>query len=548
MEEVRPTRFEEEAKRMDRSQLWNEYCGFLDMGITGYMYIQRRLMKEQIQLWTASPLGRELLDGKTPDTIDEMRDQMPLTTYADYADILLAKRSDQLCAEPAIWIQTTWEGGLRPVKLAPYTRSMLDTYRHNLVAALMMATADHRGTYNFQRGDRVLYGGAPLPYATGLLPSIANEEIRLIWLPDDNAADGLSFSERIKKGFAMGLSGGIDFFFGIGSVANYITESFGKITAGGRHSGKLNISARYAVRFLRAKYESRRDGRPIQPKDIFHLKAMFYAGTDARCYRDRLAEAWGVVPTELAAGTEFSCIGAETWEHNGMPFFPDACFYEFIPEEEMRRDREDPNYRPRTCLMDEVRAGETYELVISVLHGGAFMRYRVGDTYHCVSAGGGELPRFTYVDRVPDVIDIAGFTRITEAGVNEVLRMSKLGIGDWVMKKEFDEKDNPFLHMYVEITPEAQAHDVVVKQVLQEHLAVYFKHFDSDYHDLKKLLNMEPLQITILRFGTIAGYQRESGHTLPRINPGMLDVSGMLRYRPKFTTEFRRDPEGRRRM
>ena len=96
-----------------------------------------------------------------------------------------------------------------------------------------------------------------------------------------------------------------------------------------------------------------------------------------------------------------------------MVFFPDACFYEFIPEEEMRRNLRDPAYQPRTCLMDEIQTGETYELVLSVLHGGAFMRYRIGDMYHCISAGSSQLPLLTFVDRVPDVIDIAGFTRIT---------------------------------------------------------------------------------------------------------------------------------------
>ena len=97
--------------------------------------------------------------------------------------------------------------------------------------------------------------------------------------------------------------------------------------------------------------------------------------------------------------------------------------------------------------------------------------------------------------------------------------------------------------MYVEILPDAQINDVVVKQVLQEHLTVYFKYFDSDYSDLKKLLNMEPLQITILKYGTIAGYQREIGHTLHRINPGMLDVTGLLRYhtqpRPRGEAAYR---------
>lgn len=534
-------KFEEKLKKMNRQQLWLEYCGFLDMSLSDYMYTQRRLMEEQLTLWKRCGLGRHLLCGKDPGTIEELRELLPLTTYADYADILLAKRGDMLCDEPAVWIQTTWEGGLRPIKLAPYTRGMLDTYCHNLVASLMMATAQKKGTYNFKRGDRVLYGGAPLPYATGLLPSLANEEIKLIWLPDDNAADGLSFSQRIKKGFAMGMNGGIDFFFGIGSVANYITESFGKMSGGGHSGKKLDISVKYALRFLKAKYVSRRDGRPILPKDIFRLKALYYAGTDARCYRDRLTAAWGVIPTELAAGTESTCLGTEDWEHRGMVFFPDSCFYEFIPQEEMMQNLRDPAYRPRTCLMDEVQAGDTYELVLSVLHGGAFMRYRVGDVYRCLSAGGGTLPRFTFLDRVPDVIDIAGFTRITESGVEEIIRLSKLGIGDWLLKKEFDEHDNPFLHMYAEVTPEAQAHDAVAKQILQEHLAVYFKYFDSDYGDLKKLLNMDPLQITILRFGTIAGYQREVGRPIQRINPGMLDITGLLRYqvRPLTAGEVR---------
>lgn len=95
---------------------------------------------------------------------------------------------------------------------------------------------------------------------------------------------------------------------------------------------------------------------------------------------------------ELAAGTESTMIGTETWERNGMVFFPDACFYEFIPEEETRRNLRDPDYTPRACLMDGVRQGESYELVLSVLHGGAFMRYRIGDVYRCVSAESGKLP------------------------------------------------------------------------------------------------------------------------------------------------------------
>lgn len=533
-------RFEEKLKKNSREALWKEYCGFLDLSLEDYMYIQRRLMEEQLALWANCPLGRTLLGSKSPRTIDELRAQLPLTSYADYADVLLPKRADMLPGEPAVWIQTTWEGGLRPIKLAPYTRGMLDTYRHNLIAAMMMATARKPGEFDLKRGDRILYGGAPLPYATGLMPSLFDEDIQFTWLPDANTHSDLSFSQRIKKGFAMAMGGGVDFFFGIGSVANYITESFGKSSGG--HGSGLNISPGNAMRYARAKYISRRDGRAIVPGDVFRLKAFFYAGTDARCYKDRLTRAWGVAPVELAAGTESTCVGAEDWNRKGMVFFPDACFYEFIPEDEMRRSREDPDYLPRTCLMDEIRAGESYELVLSVLHGGAFMRYRIGDMYHCVSAGSGRLPRLSFVDRTPDVIDIAGFTRITAASVEEVIRLSRLDLGDWVLKKEFSQHDDPFLHLYLEIPPDAQAGETTTKSVLTEHLSLYFKYFDSDYGDLKKLLNMEPLEITILKYGTIAAYERQRGMPLPRINPGMLDLMGLLRQQEQPVR-----PEGRRR-
>lgn len=52
--------------------------------------------------------------------------------------------------------------------------------------------------------------------------------------------------------------------------------------------------------------------------------------------------------------------------------FPDACFYEFIPETEMYKNLDDPSYVPRTICMDEVAAGEVYEIVLTVLKGGAF--------------------------------------------------------------------------------------------------------------------------------------------------------------------------------
>lgn len=516
-------KFREKLKKMSKQQLWDDYCGFLALKLSDYMYIQNRLMAEQIKLWSASGLGKKLLNGAEPKTIDEFRRAVPLTTYDDYASVLLRKDVSMLPGEPVTWIQTTWEGGLKPIKLAPYTRGMLDVYKHNAMTIMILAASTGDCEYDIKEGDTVLYGGAPLPYATGLLPSLMDEDVTLRWLPDTNEHSELSFSQRIKKGFEIAYKTDIKYIFGIGSVSNYITESFSK--KGRSAPSGVTVSPRIAYRYMKAKYICRRDGRQMLPKDVFKIKGFVSTGTDASCYKEKLGKAWGKMPIEIAAGTESTCIGTETWEQNGMVLFPDACFYEFIPEEEMYKNINDPAYKPQTCLTDEVRKDRNYELVITVLKGGAFARYRIGDVYRCVSAGKTDaLPRFEFVDRVPSVIDIAGFTRITEKSIAEVISMSKLGISAWIAKKEYTGDNCPYLRLYVEIDPRSAETDSVSKSILTEHLSVYFKHFDSDYDDLKKLLNIDPLQITVLKSGSIAARENELGHNIKRINPPELDI------------------------
>ena len=108
---------------------------------------------------------------------------------------------------------------------------MLDSYRHNLMATMMMATAKRRGEFSFKGNERILYGGAPLPYMTGLIPSLFDEDVKCTWLPDSNAHSDLSFGQRIKKGFAMALSGGVDAFFGIGSALITLRKTFPRAAA-----------------------------------------------------------------------------------------------------------------------------------------------------------------------------------------------------------------------------------------------------------------------------------------------------------------------------
>lgn len=529
-------RFEEKLKNRSSEQIWQEYCGFLDLDLDEYMNIQNRLMAEQLSLWKKSKLGKKILEAKgirpeNIETADDFRKAFPVTTYDDYADVLLQKNGDMLPADPVIWIQTTWEGGMHPIKVAPYTKSMLDTYKRNTMACMLLGVCEEKGKINVRPDDNFLYGLAALPYATGLLPRVLEDELKVNFLPPVKEAENLSFKERNKKGFKMGMKSGIDYFFGMGSVAYFVSKSLSALTGSSGSSGKMNISPKVAIRYLRAKKRCSKENREMMPKDLFSLKGIMVAGTDCSCYKDELEEMWGIRPMELFAGTEPTCIGTETWTREGMYFFPDACFYEFIPEDEMLKSYADPEYQPRTCLMNEVVKGEKYEIVLSVLKGGAFMRYRVGDVYRCAglenSRDKTKIPRFYYIDRVPDIIDIAGFTRITERSVANAVKLSGLPIEDWVVIKEYTENNKPVMRMYVELKPECIVNSAVSRTVIKEHLTIYFKYMDQDYEDLKKILGMDPLEVNILKCGTFDYYNKHNGK-LRRINPSSHEIRTLV--------------------
>lgn len=522
-------KIDEKVREQKSASVWQEYCGFLDLSPEQYMQIQNRLMEEQIRAWSASPLGRRFLRGEQPQTIDEFLRLVPLTTYDDYADTLLQKRDELLPAPASIWIKTTWEGGMHPIKLAPYTKSMLDTFRSNAMACLILCSASGRG--KFELGRKILSGFAPLPYVTGLIGLILQQETNLEFLPPAREAANMSFSEQVKSGFKLAMHKGVDYFFSMGSIAYYISNSLTGMTAGS--GGRKLHSPPVMLRVLRARARCRRENRPMMPKDLFRLRGFFCAGTDNECYKDELEKLWGIRPMELFAGTEPTLIATETWSREGLYFFPDACYYEFLPVDEIPRMEENPSYRPATFRMDEVRAGEKYELVLTVLKGGAFARYRSGDIYSCVGIGsrqdGTSLPRFRYLDRISSVIDIAGFTRITQNSIQNAVELSRLPIQGWFASKEFNEAGHPYLHMYVEMSVLSTCTSALSRELLEEHLAIYFKYADHDFKDLKRILGMNPLEITLLACGTFDRFRRNRGYRIAAINPPQKDVAELLR-------------------
>ena len=522
-------KFEKKLKTRGKKEVFDEYCAFMDLSIEQYMQIQKSLLLEQIELWQNSNLSKNILK-KPFKHLEDFKKYIPLTTYEDYADILLKKDDKDLPAKSSLWIETTWEGGMHPVKVAPYTKAMLETFFTNMCACMLIATGKRRYDFDVKSTYHMLYGLAPLPYATGLLPLGLDNQIGVKLLPDVKTANSLSFSERNKLGFKQGIVEGIEYFFGLGSVTYYVSKSLEKMN--NSHSTsyvKLLKKPRRLIRLLKGKYPAYKEHRGLLPKDLFDLKGFVVAGTDNELYKDDLYKMWNVRPLEIFAGTEPTLIGTELYSRKGLVFFPDACFYEFILEDDLIKEKEDPSYVVPTYFMDEVEENCNYELVISVLKGGAFMRYRIGDMYRCVGLKDDKdnisIPLFKYIDRVKDVIDIAGFTRITKNSIDEVIRLSKLDIVDYIACKEI-ENNRPFLHMYVEMAKDSFISSAVCVNVLKDHLTAYFKYVDSDYADLKKILGIDPLRITILKNGTLTTYPKP----IDRINASKSQINQLLKY------------------
>ncbi len=527
-------KFQEKLHQYTKKEIWEEYCGFLNLTTDEFMNIQERLLMEQIELWSSSSLGQSILKGKNPTSIQEFREMVPLTTYEDYSNILLSKQVDALPADPVLWVQTTWEGGVHPIKTAPYTKAMLDSFKHNVISCLILATSRQKGEFDVRVTDHMLYALAPLPFVTGLLPLVLKDEIDIEFFPPVKDAVNMSFKERNKEGFKQGMKKGLEYFFGLGSVLYYVSQSI-TTTQSGSKSLKDTLSGtspKMILRYLMAKKKCKKENRELLPKDLFHLKGFMCAGTDNRCYKADLEKMWGIAPMEIFAGTEPTCIGCETWSREGVYFFPDSCFYEFIPEEELNRAIAIPDYQPRTVLWNEVVAGGIYEIVLTVLKGGAFARYRVGDVFRCTGIGSekehNSIPRFQYVDRVPQIIDIAGFTRITEKSIQQAIVLSRLPIASWTAKKEYSDNYRPYMHLYVELQRSNLINSAISIRILQDQLGIYFRYLDQDYEDLKKILGIDPLKITLLKCGTFELYERRYGKKIRPMNPEGFEINDLM--------------------
>ena len=70
--------------------------------------------------------------------------------------------------------------------------------------------------------------------------------------------------------------------------------------------------------------------------------------------------------------------------------------------------------------------------------------------------------------------------------------------------------------------------------ILKELLTTYFKYIDQDYRDLKKILGMDPLVVTILRCGTFHLYESRKGRKPRQMSTPYYEVAELLRLQDEI--------------
>jgi len=502
-----------------KDELWKKHCGFLDLSLGEFMDIQKRLMLEQIKLLGPSTIGKHFMGSKTPVSIDEFRRVTPLTDYADYAGFLTNKNEEHLPVKPFVWARTSGRSSDLGPKWIPYTHAFYEHLGDPIIAGMLMCSSNQPGDVKIERNDKFLMSSAPRPYAGGFIARSIAETLKVVYLPDLDEAEKMSFGDRVTEGFKLAMKQGLDYFAGMSIVLARMGEQFETQTNNAKPSKDLlNIFTLW--RLIRATIIAKLNKRNILPKDIWKLKGIMSGGADTGIYMDKIEYYWGRKPLEGFSCTEGGNLAMQSWNYKGMTFFPDAAFLEFIPIDEVNKNKEDPTYQPKTILMDELETG-IYELVISNFHGGIFVRYRMYDLFKVLSLGDKEintiLPQVQFYSRADDIIDIGSYLRLTERDIWETIIATGFKFIEWSANKEIID-GNPVIHLYIEFKEAPVESNEEILNILDKHFTDRFQ----EYRDIKNDLGIHPLRFTLLPAGSFNTYVKTklaAGADLAHLKP-----------------------------
>lgn len=470
-----------------------------------------------------------------PDTVEEFRKHVPFTTYADYCPDLQERREYGLPAKPAHWVRTSGYSGTYDIKWVPWSDRFTAEAEKVCAACALFGLSQYRGDINYASEHwKILYTVGSLEYASGMVGYLTQQAFNFDFLP--STVGELTFTERIRAGFTQALYEDLDGFGGLPSVLVTVGQQMQE------QPQKPDIAflrkhPKAMLRLAKGLAKSKLARRPMLPKDLWDIKVILGGGTDSAVFGKKIEEMWGKRLLEIYAGTEGGIYAAQTWDYAGMTFVPNLNFFEFIPEDEHFKWQMNHSYQPKTILLDEVKPGHNYEIVITNLHGGTLVRFRLGDMITITSRRNENLnidvPQMVFYGRADYLIDIAGLGRLTERIIWEAIENTGIPYADWTARKEVT-GDKTLLHIYIELRYQDGLREPAVAAAISRELDT----LDTKYHHNpyniyddtvapESRRDSSQIEVTFLPRGAFTNYvaQRQAegadlGHLKPpHINP-----------------------------
>lgn len=484
----------------DGERIWKKFCGFLDLSLDEYLGIQESLLMHQIDLISQSPIGKKFIPHK-PTSIAEFRRIVPFTSYENYAHHLDRQSTGFLAEGPYQWAcAEKLDGGL---KWIPFTQQALLAISRCLICTIVLACAENKGDVKIINGSRILHNLHPAPYSNTLYAAMVARQTGMRFIPNlivSNQNENRAVSERELEDY---LSSGVDIL----AVPGNILYRIGEKLANNRGQLGFNVhllSLEYIWRFISATLRSKREHRNLLPKDIWPIKGIITGGAEAIIYQDKILDYWGKKPLMIYQAPEAGIIATQVWNKGNYTFLPTSSFHEFIPEEEVLKNKENPKYVPRTLLLNQVKPGKKYELVISSFYGMPFLRYRLGDMISITAmedrATGIKLPQMTIESRAEEIITIGDFCRINEKQILQAIANTGLKYEDWCIHTG-EENGQCSLNIYIELQDN---HD---KRDLEEIIELELIKTSAEYRENRLKQESPFLRVIELPKGSFDNYR-----------------------------------------
>jgi len=526
-------------QQLTKDEIWQRYCGFLDLSMSEFMDIQNELLMDEIDLVFPSILGKKMLGDKKPGSVNEFRKQVPITTYNDYEPYLSDRNEEVLAIKPEFWCHSSGRGGY--FKWFPQNKDFFNRGIRASIGSFILASAQKKKEVNIEPGWRFLNVSAPIPYGSGYTVDYLQKNMTVKVFPDPTETSHLPFEERFNLGFTQSLKSGVDI---IGALSSILVR-MGEIVGGKTGSTKISLSSinlRVIYRYISAMLRSRREKRNILPKDLWPTKAIIAYGMDTDVYQDAIKKYWGVEPFVIYGCTEGLFISMQSWSRKYMTFLPNMVFFEFIPYSNKGEPVKDENNPYGTVLLNELEPGKLYEPVITQSCGMPLMRYRMFDLVKVVSLSDPEtgirLPQITFQRRVDEIINLAGLTQLDEKTIWQAIMSAGIQCTDWAATKDFEDSKG-ILHIYLEPKNADKASDMEISIDRQLQMV------DTDYKDIGSYLEQQPVKVTLLSKGTFAAYTQKKveegadmAHLKPkRINPTEESLKSILKLSAELGEE-----------